>query len=74
MDKPMNDDVTGVFRGFLNLVNLDKLRLVEAINEYFDSNDKEPIRAGTEDAFNRMSSVAVKGQCKCCGTRRGNET
>jgi hypothetical protein len=36
----MNEKVTNVFHGFMNLANLEKLKLVEAINEYFDSNER----------------------------------
>ncbi len=34
----MEENITVVFHGFLNLPNLEKLKLVEAINEHFDSN------------------------------------
>ena len=40
----MEENITVVFHGFLNLPNLEKLKLVEAINEYFDLNEREPIR------------------------------
>lgn len=40
----MNENITLVFHGFLNLTNLEKLKLVEEINNYFDSNNREPIR------------------------------
>ena len=63
----MNDNVTLVFHGFLNLQNLEKLQLVEAINEYFDSNDKVPIREAGEKAFAELDLTSTNGPCKCCG-------
>lgn len=34
----MEENITVVFQGFLNLPNLEKLKLVEMINDCFDSN------------------------------------
>ncbi|HYJ92070.1 MAG TPA: hypothetical protein VEV84_12225 [Pyrinomonadaceae bacterium] len=63
----MNENVTTVFHGFLNLTNLEKLKLVESINEYFDSTNREPIRVENEAAFAK-SRVGIDGNaCKCCG-------
>ena len=59
------EDVTIVFHGFLNLTGKEKLRLVEAINEYFDSNEREPIRAENEVEFAKIDLAGKK--CKCCG-------
>jgi len=61
----MTDDAAVVFHGFLNLPNLEKLSLVEAINEYFDSMERDPIRAENEKRFAQMDLTAKK--CKCCG-------
>ena len=61
----MTDDAAVVFHGFLNLPNLEKLSLVEAINEYFDSMERDPIRAENEKRFAQMVLTAKK--CKCCG-------
>jgi len=61
----MTDDAAIVFHGFLNLPNLEKLSVVEAINEYFDSNDREPIRAENEKRFSEIAATGTK--CKCCG-------
>jgi len=61
----MTDDAAVVFDGFLNLPNLEKLSLVEAINEYFDSMERDPIRAENEKRFAEMDLTAKK--CKCCG-------
>ena len=61
----MTDDAAVVYHGFLNLPNLEKLSLVEAINEYFDSMERDPIRAENEKRFAQMDLTAKK--CKCCG-------
>ncbi len=63
----LNESETTVFRGFLNLGNLQKLKIVEAINEYFDSNDREPIRAENENRFARIGIDSECIPCKCCG-------
>ncbi len=44
----MEENGTLVFHGFLNLSAKEKLRLTEEINRYFDSNDRDPIRAENE--------------------------
>jgi hypothetical protein len=63
----MNENVTVVFHGFLNLLGKEKLQLVEAINEYFDSTDREPIRADGEARFAGIKLGAPENPCKCCG-------
>jgi hypothetical protein len=63
----MNENVTLVFNGFLNLPNLDKLALVNAINEYFDSTDREPIRAAADERFEKIDMSSPDFMCKCCG-------
>lgn len=62
----LSDNAAVVFHGFLNLPNLEKLSIVEAINEYFDSNEREPIRAENEFEF-RRSSALPNWNCVCCG-------
>jgi hypothetical protein len=62
----MTDDATIVFHGFLNLKNLEKLELVNAINEYFDSNDREPIRAALDAEFEGVDPAKTGRACKCC--------
>ncbi len=47
----MKEPTTIVFHGFLQLPALDKLDLVNAINEYFDSTEREPIRFRAESEF-----------------------
>ncbi len=66
----MNKDVAVIFHGFLKLPNLDKLKVVEAINEYFDSNDREPIRAANDAEFANIDLTA--SPCICCGNLSGS--
>ena len=61
----MNNDIAVIMHGFFKLPNLDKLKVVEAINEYFDSDNREPIRAGWDEAFAAVESE--KYSCICCG-------
>jgi hypothetical protein len=63
----MTEDATVVFHGFLNLPNLEKLTVVEAINEYFDSMNREPIRAENEKQFATIDFSDTDMKCKCCG-------
>ena len=63
----LNENVTVVFHGFLNLTNLEKLKMVEAINEYFDSTDREPIREENKAGFLKIDPAATGKRCKCCG-------
>ena len=63
----MTQDAMIVFHGFLNLPNLEKLTVVEAINEYFDSTNREPIRAENEKLFAAIDWDAAGNKCKCCG-------
>ncbi len=65
----MEENITIVFHGFLNLTNLEKLKLTEQINNYFDSNDREPIRDDNESRFREISSDAPDKKCKCCGNQ-----
>ncbi len=59
------ESVTVVFNGFLNLNGKEKLALVEAINEYFDSNDRGRIRAEHDAKFNALV-FSKENPCKCC--------
>lgn len=63
----MEENVTLVFHGFLNLTAKEKLRLVEEINNYFDSNDREPMRAEWEEKFAAIDRESSEKKCKCCG-------
>ena len=63
----MEENITVVFHGFLNLTNLEKLKLTEEINNYFDSMNREPIRAEWEAKFKEIDWSASEKTCKCCG-------
>jgi len=61
----MNENTIIVYHGFLNLSMKEKKQLVDAMNEYFDSMHREPIRAAAEKQFARLDLDKTK--CKCCG-------
>lgn len=63
----MEENITVVFHGFLNLNGKEKLRLVEEINNYFDSNEREPLREENEKNFRTIDFDSPKNICKCCG-------
>ena len=64
----MTDNTAIVFHGFLNLTNLEKLKLVEIMNDYFDNIPKrESIRAENEMRFAELRDAESKLTCKCCG-------
>lgn len=63
----MDENITLVFHGFLNLTMKEKMKLVEAMNEYFDSNQREPIRDENEVKFKQINFETEKRVCKCCG-------
>ncbi len=63
----MNENVTIVFQGFLNLTNLEKLKLTEEINDYLDSMNREPLRAEAEKKFKQIELGKDGKLCKCCG-------
>ena len=64
----MTDNTAIVFHGFLNLTNLEKLKLVEVMNDYFDNIPKrDSIRAENEGRFSELSEASPKLTCKCCG-------
>ena len=60
----MEENITIVFHGFLNLLHLQKLKLVEAMNDYFDSNNREPIRKENEAKFAEINFDAPEKICK----------
>ena len=62
----MKDKTTIVFHGFLQLAALEKLELVNAINEYFDSTDREPIRAAADAEFEELRTGSESFSCPCC--------
>ena len=64
----MTDNTAIVFHGFLNLTNLEKLKLVEIMNDYFDNIPKrESIRSENEARFSELREAGSKLACKCCG-------
>ena len=64
----MTDNTAIVFHGFLNLTNLEKLKLVEIMNDYFDNIPiRESIRSENESRFSDLRDAAQKLNCKCCG-------
>jgi hypothetical protein len=64
----MNEQTTILFHGFLRLAALEKLELVNAINEYFDSNDREPIRAAADAKYEKLRGGSIAFECPCCGS------
>ncbi len=60
----MDENITLVFHGFLNLTAKEKLKLVGEINRYFDSNEREPIREENETNFQKIDLTGKP--CKCC--------
>lgn len=63
----MEENVTLVFHGFLNLNGKEKLKLIEEINNYFDSNNREPIREENEVKFQNIDLKKSGKSCACCG-------
>ena len=63
----MKEQTVFVFNGFLQLPNLEKLDLVNSINEYFDSTEREPIRNAAEERFAKISESKEVETCPCCG-------
>ena len=64
----MNKDAIMIVRGFLQLPNLEKKEVVDALNQYFDElNKRESFRANVEEQFLRVGVVENKIECKCCG-------
>jgi len=63
----MEENVALILNGFFKLTAKEKLRLVEEINNYFDSNDREPIRAQWEEKFAAQGLNAADKKCLCCG-------
>ena len=70
----LSDNTTVVLHGFLNLPNLEKLSIVEAINEYFDSNDRDPIRAENEVKLQELLTSSPNRTCVCCGRSATDQT
>ena len=62
----MDENLTMVLHGFFNLTMKEKMKLVEAMNEYFDSTEREPIREANEIEFKKIQ-INTNNKCKCCG-------
>ena len=65
----MDRDAEVVPHGFLALPNREKMKVVEAMNEYFDSIDKERIRAEHDGRFESLGVIEKGIECKCCGRK-----
>lgn len=64
----MNSDAVLIVRGFLQLPNLEKKKVVDKINEYFDEiSEREFIRSDIELQFEELMAKDSIPQCKCCG-------
>lgn len=63
----MNENLTTVLHGFFNLSMKEKMQLVEAMNNYFDSIHREPIREENEIEFQKIEFNSKNIICKCCG-------
>ncbi|MGD9627959.1 MAG: hypothetical protein AB7V18_01800 [Pyrinomonadaceae bacterium] len=64
----MNKDAVMVLHGFFSLPNLDKLEVVNAVNEYFDAvSEREAIRRRFDDQFAELNVIGNGVECKCCG-------
>jgi hypothetical protein len=65
----MDPDAIMVLHAFLALPNREKMKVVEAMNEYFDSTEKEQIRAGYDRLFESLGVIRNAIECKCCGRK-----
>lgn len=63
----LDRDVILVLHGFFALPNREKMKVVEAMNEYFDSTEKERIRAEHDQRFESLGVTGKDIECKCCG-------
>lgn len=64
----MNKDAVIVLHGFFALPNLEKLEVVNAVNEYFDAvSEREAIRRRFDDQFAELNVIGKGIECKCCG-------
>jgi len=64
----MKPDVISILNGFLKLPNLQKLELVNAVNEYFDEiGERESFRANVEQKFSELKDDSASFSCICCG-------
>ncbi len=47
----MNEKITIVMNGFYQLTAMEKLKLLDELNRYFESNYSEPIRKDNDQRF-----------------------
>jgi len=66
----MDRDATIIIHGFLQVPNLEKLQIVNAINDYFDAvTERESIRAEHDSRFLELDVIGNNIECKCCGRK-----
>lgn len=65
----MDRDSIIVLHGFFALPNREKMKVVQAMNEYFDSSEKERVRAIYDEQFELLCIVENNIECKCCGRK-----
>ena len=68
-DTPWNRDAIMVLHGFFALHNREKMKIVDAMNEYFDSTEKDRIRAKYDELFESLGVIGKGIECKCCGQK-----
>lgn len=62
-----DNNITVLLNGFMKLPNLEKLKLVNAINEYFDSNEREKLRKENDERFSTIIFDDETTKCIACG-------
>lgn len=58
-----------VIHGFFALPNRQKMRVVDAINEYFDSTSREEVRSRYDQQFELLDVIGNEIECQCCGRK-----
>ena len=66
----MQKEAIVVLHGFFQLPHLQKKKVVDAINDYFDSIDRDPIREKYDRHFAEISAADPEFECGCCGRGR----
>ena len=65
----LGGDALIVLHGFFALNDREKMKAVEAMNEYLDSSEKERVRAAYDERFESLNVIAEGIDCKCCGRK-----